>query len=141
MILYALTSIDFFYRDYDVAKKSGSLLSETLLMELERATDVVSLLEELGFDCTYSVDHCKEILSQGGPLIESDIARILGTVARTAKGFEEVQSIHGPFYNLLCSGEPIPSKLTTWHVEILLGAINQLVSCSLTHSFFVWDAC
>ncbi|XP_024374833.1 uncharacterized protein [Physcomitrium patens] len=113
-------------RDYDVAKKSGSLLSETLLMELERATDVVSLLEELGFDCTYSVDHCKEILSQGGPLIESDIARILGTVARTAKGFEEVQSIHGPFYNLLCSGEPIPSKLTTWHVEILLGAINQL---------------
>jgi hypothetical protein len=99
------------------------------LLDLEHATDVVSLLEELGFDCTYSVHHCKEILSQGGPLLEGDVARILGTVARTAKGLEEVQNIHGPFYNTLCNGEPITSKLTSWHVDILLGAINQLVRC------------
>lgn len=104
-------------------------------MDLEHATDVASLMEELGFDCTYAVDHCKEILSFGGPLLEGDIARILGTVARTAKGLEDVQNIHGPFYNTLCSGEPIPSKLTSWHVDILLGAINQVVRFCLL--FFV----
>jgi hypothetical protein len=99
-------------------------------MDLEHATDVVSLLEELGYDCTYGVDHCKEILSQGGPLV-GDVARIFGTVARTAMGIEEIQNIHGPFYNLLCSGEPISLKLSSWHVDVLLGAINQLVSCFL----------
>ena len=116
-----------FCRGFDYATKSGALISDTVLMDSGHAIDVVSLLEELGFDCTYSVDHCKEILSQGGPLLEGDVARILGTVARTAKGLEEVQNIHGPFYNILCSGEPITSKSTTWNVDILLGAINQLV--------------
>lgn len=55
-------SIDFFYRDYDVVKKFGLLFLEILLMELECVIDVVSLLEEFGFDCIYSVDYCKEIL-------------------------------------------------------------------------------
>lgn len=108
-------------------------MAETVV-DLEHATDVASLMEELGFDCTSTIDHCKEILSFGGPLLEGDIARILGTVARTAKGLEEVQITHGPFSNILCSGEPIPSKLASWHVEIMLGAINQVVRCRL---FFV----
>lgn len=122
-----VTVYNLFNREFNLVTKSGSLVPETISMELEHGTDVASLMEELGFDCTYSVHHCKEILSYGGPLVESDIARILGTVARTAKGLEEVQNIHGPFYNLLCSGEPITSKLSNWHVDILLGAINQLV--------------
>ncbi|KAG0558987.1 hypothetical protein KC19_10G070300 [Ceratodon purpureus] len=131
----SLTMIPFFkdvnkevntLREFDYVTISESLLSDTILMDMEHATDVVSLLEELGFDCTHSVEHCKEILSQGGPLLEGDVARILGTVARTAKGLEEVQNIHGPFYNTLCNGEAITSKLSSWRVDILLGAINQL---------------
>jgi len=109
-------------------------------MDLEQATDVASLMEELGFDCTYSVDHCKEVLSYGGPLLEGDIARILGTVARTAKGLEEVQNIHGSFCNTLCKGEPVTSKLASWHVDILLGAINQMVRCCLI-CFVMWNSC
>lgn len=112
-------------RNFTSVTKSGSSMAETVV-DLEHATDVASLMEELGFDCTSTIDHCKEILSFGGPLLEGDIARILGTVARTAKGLEEVQITHGPFSNILCSGEPIPSKLASWHVEILLGAINQV---------------
>lgn len=130
--LYVLRSptsyLFMFCRDFDSVAASGTSLKVDMVTEMERATDVVSLLEELGFGCTFNVDHCKEILSLGGPLKEDDVARILGTVAHTAKGLEESQSIHGAFYNTLCSGElGNPMKLTSWNVDVILDAIKQLV--------------
>jgi hypothetical protein len=116
-------------RDFDSISTSGSLGMEVVVGELEHATDVAGVLEEIGFGCTSNVYLCKEVLTLGGdPLDEGVVARILGTVARTAKGSEEVQSIHGSFFSTLCSAETVTSKSTSWNLEILLEAIHQLVS-------------
>lgn len=116
-------------RDFDSASASGSLGMEGVVGELEHATDVAGVLEEDGFVCTSNVYRCKEVLTFGGdPLDEGVVARILYTVARTAKGSEEVQSIHGSYFNTLCSAETVTSKLTSCNLEILLEAIHQLVS-------------
>lgn len=131
-------------RDFDSVSTSGSLGMEGVVGELEHATDVAGVLEEIGFECTSNVYHCKEVLTLGGdPLDEGVVARILGTVACTAKGSEEVQSIHGSFFNTLCSTETVTSKSTSWNLEILLEAIHQLVSSwsgyVCVQFVYIWD--
>lgn len=70
--------------------KLGLLMLEIIVMDLEYVMDVVSLMEEFGFDCIYSVDYCKEILLYGGLFLEGDIVWILGIVVWIVKGLEEV---------------------------------------------------
>ncbi|CAI5975139.1 unnamed protein product [Closterium sp. NIES-65] len=74
-------------------------------------------MEELGFGCTDTVEHCKAVLkehSAGSSISEADVARVMGVVA---KGSVETRGGGGG-----------AGPLTFWNVDVLVEAIVQLVS-------------
>jgi CCR4-NOT transcription complex subunit 1 len=109
-------------------EQTGILTSADMLQQLSGATSVADVLEELGYSCTVDVEHCKEIFSLFSSLTDFDVAQIVGMVARTYKGLEDLQGSHDTFCTAFCKGEQVSSVwLTTWDVDVLLEAINQLV--------------
>ncbi|CAM6014740.1 unnamed protein product [Sphagnum balticum] len=108
-------------------EQTGILTSADMLQQLSGVTSVADVMEELGYSCTVDVEHCKEILSLFSSLTDFDVAQIVGMVARTYKGLEDLQGSHDTFCTAFCSGEQLSSVwLTTWDVDVLLEAINQL---------------
>ncbi|CAK9208187.1 unnamed protein product [Sphagnum jensenii] len=108
-------------------EQTGILTSADMLQQLSGATSVADVMEELGYSCTVDVEHCKEIFSLFSSLTDFDVAQIVGMVARTYKGLEDLQGSHDTFCTAFCKGEQLSSVwLTTWDVDVLLEAINQL---------------
>jgi CCR4-NOT transcription complex subunit 1 len=48
---------------------------------------MANVLEELGYSCTFDVEHCKDIFSLFSSLTNFDIIQIVGIVADTYKRF------------------------------------------------------
>jgi hypothetical protein len=103
-----------------------------MLSQLSGATSVVAVMEELGYSCTVNVEHCKEIFSMFPSLSEFDVAQIVGMVARTYKGLEDLQGTHDTFCTAFCNnGEQLSGVWsTTWNVDVLVEAISELVRYS-----------
>ncbi|CAI5954737.1 unnamed protein product, partial [Closterium sp. NIES-65] len=80
-----------------------------------KAKDMATAMEELGFGCTDTVEHCKAVLkehSAGSSISEADVARVMGVVA---KGSVETRGGGGG-----------AGPLTFWNVDVLVEAIVQL---------------
>ena len=96
------------------------------------------IIKELGYGCTATVPHCKEMLSLFLPLDELTICKILVTIACTHVGNEEC---HQNAFSAFCSAVGIsnstdPSLLTSWNIDVVVDSIKQLVSfgCLYTSS-------
>lgn len=94
---------------------------------------MADIIRELGYGCTATVSHCKEMLSLFLPLDELTICKILVTIACTHVGNEESQNAHSTF----CSAVGInstadSSSLSSWNIEVVVDSIKQLVSLLLT---------
>jgi CCR4-NOT transcription complex subunit 1 len=118
-------------RSFKQVATSGILTSD-MLSQLSGATSVVAVMEELGYSCTVNVEHCKEIFSMFPSLSEFDVAQIVGMVARTYKGLEDLQGTHDTFCTAFCNnGEQLSGVWsTTWNVDVLVDAISELVRYS-----------
>ncbi|KAH8935189.1 hypothetical protein BDL97_17G016600 [Sphagnum fallax] len=114
-------------RSFKQVATSGILTSD-MLSQLSGATSVVAVMEELGYSCTVNVEHCKEIFSMFPSLSEFDVAQIVGMVARTYKGLEDLQGTHDTFCTAFCNnGEQLSGVWsTTWNVDVLVDAISEL---------------
>ncbi|CAK9867154.1 unnamed protein product [Sphagnum jensenii] len=115
-------------RSFKQVATSGIFTSADMLSQLSGATSVVAVMEELGYSCTVNVEHCKEIFSMFPSLSEFDVAQIVGMVARTYKGLEDLQGTHDTFCTAFCNnGEQLSGVWsTTWNVDVLVEAISEL---------------
>ncbi|CAA6673569.1 unnamed protein product [Spirodela intermedia] len=74
---------------------------DAVLAEIEREMSMADIIRELGYGCTATVSHCKEMLSLFLPLDELTICKILVTIACTHVGNEESQNAHSTFCSAL----------------------------------------
>ena len=115
-------------RSFDRVAATGTETSLDMMSSLSTATRVADVMEELGYSCTVDVDHCKGIFALFPNLSEADVAQVVGMVARTYKGLEDLQGTHSTFCTALCNGEQVSTNwLTTWDIDVLLESISQLV--------------
>ncbi|XP_057867287.2 uncharacterized protein LOC131074644 isoform X3 [Cryptomeria japonica] len=106
---------------------SNLQVSDTVLTQLEEATDVASIMEELGYGCTIDVAHCKDVLSLFCPLTEKTVSKIISTIVRTHTGLVDAHGTHGTFYSSLFSSSTTDcSWLTSWNIDVLLDSIKEL---------------
>ncbi|XP_078446307.1 transcription regulator isoform X2 [Wolffia australiana] len=105
------------HNDFDVA-----------LAEIEREMSMSDIIRELGYGCTATVAHCKEMLSLFLPLDELTICKILVTIASTHVGNEDAQqNAHSTFCSAvgINLATDLPS-LTSWNVDVVINTINHL---------------
>ncbi|CAA7410810.1 unnamed protein product [Spirodela intermedia] len=100
---------------------------DAVLAEIEREMSMADIIRELGYGCTATVSHCKEMLSLFLPLDELTICKILVTIACTHVGNEESQNAHSTF----CSAVGInstadSSSLSSWNFDVVVDSIKQL---------------
>ncbi|KAH9287615.1 hypothetical protein KI387_031732 [Taxus chinensis] len=105
----------------------NSQVLDDALMQMEEATDVASIMEELGYGCTIDVTHCKDILSLFCPLTEQTVSKIISTVVRTHTGLVDAHGTHGTFYSSLFNSSVTDcSWLSSWNIDVLLDSIKEL---------------
>lgn len=106
---------------------STGQVSDDMLTQLEEATDVASVMEELGYGCTIDVSHCKDILSLFSPLKEETVSKIISMVVRTHTGLEDAHGTHATFYTSIFNSSITDSSwLSSWNIDVLLDSIKQL---------------
>lgn len=97
---------------------------------MENETCMADIMRELGYGCTLTTSHCKEVLSLFMPLSEVTLSRILSTIARTHAGLEDNQNLYSTFCAAIGSSHlSDSSSLSSWNVDVLVDSIEQLVSC------------
>ena len=116
-------------RSFESLSTSNGLVSDDILTQLEEATDVANIMEELGYGCTIDVSHCKDILSFFSPLKEETVSKIISMVVRTHTGLEDAHGTHSTFYTSMFNSSITDSSwLSSWNIDVLLDSIKQLVS-------------
>ncbi|CAN6460845.1 unnamed protein product [Victoria cruziana] len=99
----------------------------TLLAEIQKEISMDDIIRELGYGCTLSGSHCKEILSIYSPLNEVSIARIISAIVRTHTGLEDSQTAYATFCSALCNSSVADySWMNSWNVDVLLDSIKQI---------------
>lgn len=98
------------------------------------------ILKELGYGCTVTTSHCKEMLSLFLPLNEVRLSKLLGTIARTQVDFDDAQNVHSSFCSALGSSVNVDtSLLKSWNVDVLVDSIKQLVrGCLFLRTFLLF---
>ncbi|BBN05282.1 CCR4-NOT transcription complex subunit 1 [Marchantia polymorpha subsp. ruderalis] len=115
-------------RKFEKFSSSGLYTSDDMVQQLTNANHAAAVMEELGYSCTSDVECFKEILALFPSITAKDVARLVGMIARTHKGLDDAQGTHGTFSTALCSTEHLlPDYVSTWNVDVLLDALNQLV--------------
>ena len=115
-------------RQLDLFYEGSNNDFEAVLAEIEQEMSMADILRELGYGCTISTSHCKEMLSLFLPLNEVMLSKLLGTIARTRVGLDDAQNIHLSFCSALGISLTFdPSLLSSWNVDVLVDSIRQLV--------------
>lgn len=113
-------------RRFDAVSSSSSI-STDVMGQLDNAVEAADILEELGYSCTIGTTQCKEILALFPPLHESNVAQIIGMVARTHTGLEDSHGAYGTFCVAFSGSAPAESMgSTTWNVDVLIESIKDL---------------
>lgn len=100
---------------------------EAVLAEIEQEMSMADILKELGYGCTVTTLHCKEMLSLFLPLNEVMLSKLLGTIARTQVDLDDAQNAHSAFCSALGSSITVDtSLLKSWNVDVLVDSIKQL---------------
>uniref|UniRef100_A0A1D1XGX4 CCR4-NOT transcription complex subunit 1 n=1 Tax=Anthurium amnicola TaxID=1678845 RepID=A0A1D1XGX4_9ARAE len=100
---------------------------DAVLAEIEREMSMADIIKELGYGCTATISHCKEMLSLFLPLDELTICKILGTIACTHIGHDDGQNVHATFCSALGINSTTDSSvLSSWNVDVLVDSIKQL---------------
>ncbi|XP_019463581.1 PREDICTED: CCR4-NOT transcription complex subunit 1 isoform X2 [Lupinus angustifolius] len=116
-----------FLRNMELFHASGDNDFDAILADIEKEMNMGEIVNELGYGCTVDVSQCKEIFSLFTPLTESNLSKLLGSIARTHAGLEDNQSTFLTFgaalgYNNLSELPP----LNSWNIDVLIDTINQL---------------
>jgi len=115
-------------RQLDLFYEGSNNDFEAVLAEIEQEMSMADILRELGYGCTFSTSHCKEMLSLFLPLNEVTLSKLLGTIARTHVGLDDAQNIHLSFCSALGTSLTFdPSSSSSWNVDVLVDSIKQLV--------------
>eukprot|EP00850_Spirogloea_muscicola_P015627 SM000121S26024 [mRNA] locus=s121:298001:312953:- [translate_table: standard] len=99
-----------------------------LALELAGAMHAADVLEEIGYSCTASVRHCRDVLGLFPDLREAEIARLVAMVARTHTGLEDAHGANGILSSALAL-HSMPADagiLSSWNLDVLLETIKQL---------------
>ncbi|PIA50222.1 hypothetical protein AQUCO_01300751v1 [Aquilegia coerulea] len=100
---------------------------DSVLAEIEKEMSMADTMKELGYNCTVSASHCREILSLFLPLTEVTLARLLATIASTHVGLEDGQNMYSTFCAALGSSSSVDATcLDSWNVDVLVDSIKQL---------------
>lgn len=116
-------------RTFEQAASSSAYLKHGLLQQLASATDVVHVVEELGYDCTSDAQRCREVLSVFSSITEADVSKIAGMVARTHTGLTSTAGAFTCFAGALGTASVPPPEqpsATTWDVNVLIDVIREL---------------
>jgi len=114
-------------RSFESLCASTGQVSDDILTQLEEATDVANIMEELGYGCTIDVSHCKDILALFSPLKEETVSKIISMVVRTHTGLEDAHGTHATFYTSMFNSSITDSSwLSSWNIDVLLDSIKQL---------------
>ncbi|KAL6321921.1 hypothetical protein AAG906_035821 [Vitis piasezkii] len=118
---------DSFSRNLDLFYDFSENEFDSILAEMENDTSMADIMRELGYGCTLSTSHCKEVLSLFLPLSEVTLSRILSTIARTHAGLEDNQNSYSTFCSAIGSSALSDSScLSCWNVDVLVDSIKQL---------------
>ncbi|XP_031484451.1 uncharacterized protein LOC116253657 isoform X3 [Nymphaea colorata] len=114
-------------RSLDISCESSEHDFNTLLAEIQKEISMDDIIRELGYGCTLSGSHCKEILSLYLPLNEVSVARIISTIVRTHTGLEDSQTAYATFCSALCNSSVADSSwMNSWNIDVLLDSIKQI---------------
>lgn len=139
--LFCLTAFFVCCRNLDLFYDFSENEFDSILAEMENDTSMADIMRELGYGCTLSTSHCKEVLSLFLPLSEVTLSRILSTIARTHAGLEDNQNSYSTFCSAIGSSALSDSScLSCWNVDVLVDSIKQLVSsiCNFSVSLFIF---
>ncbi|RVW13643.1 CCR4-NOT transcription complex subunit 1 [Vitis vinifera] len=125
--LFCLTAFFVCCRNLDLFYDFSENEFDSILAEMENDTSMADIMRELGYGCTLSTSHCKEVLSLFLPLSEVTLSRILSTIARTHAGLEDNQNSYSTFCSAIGSSALSDSScLSCWNVDVLVDSIKQL---------------
>jgi CCR4-NOT transcription complex subunit 1 len=87
------------------------------------------VVEELGYTCTGSKAHLKEVLSLLPTLDETSAAQLVATMARTHSGLEDNSASYSSLISALGGGQHSVPEVppSTWSYEVAVDAIREVV--------------
>eukprot|EP00976_Prorocentrum_cordatum_P030144 613518-Prorocentrum_minimum.AAC.3 len=111
--------------------------SDDVMARLTSPASHGKVVEELGYTCTVSKAHLKEVLALLPPLDETSAAQLVSMMARTHSGLEDNSASYSTLIAALGGGQhSVPEvPATTWSYEVVVEAIREVVrpSASFVH--------
>ncbi|MQM09385.1 hypothetical protein Taro_042254 [Colocasia esculenta] len=120
-------NVDISLRHFDVFYGYSDNDFDAVLAEIEKEMSMADIIRELGYGCTATISHCKEMLTLFMPLDELTICKILCTIACTHIGHEDCQNMHSTFCSAVGINSTTDSSvLSSWNFDVLVDSFKQL---------------
>lgn len=103
--------------------------TDALMARLNSSASHGKVVEELGYTCTGSKAHLKEVLSLLPTLDETSAAQLVAMMARTHSGLEDNSASYSSLISALGGGQHSVPEVppSTWSYEVAVDAIREVV--------------